>query len=200
MPSEVIVRGTVHNYIAAVDTDRPDAPNIAPAVAWGVLGDDYYTDDGIAVRLEQSIDVDTILNEIEAVDAYRSSMVKGISGQLRNLTAEALFHALNRNPVTEVIPTGTEVGYKEIDFEVGPLVRQFAILCRVDGSAYDMPNTKSVGFRTEIWFPRCFEMSGFETVLSPKGDGAMVPFNFQGLKSDVAANKATIRIANLATT
>ena len=197
MGSEVLLRGEVSVWTGVVDTARPDGPNVAPAAAWVQMGDSYWSDDGITLMVEQTIEKDYILNEAEAVDAFRTAMMKSIGGNLKNLTAEALSHALNRNAITTTSPTATEVGFREIDLDIGTLVRTFAALCRVDASPYDEANVRTAGFRTEVWFPRAFETANFESVLSPKAS-SMFPFTFEGLKSPTP-NVGSLRITDLPT-
>ena len=199
MGSEVILRGQVSMYLGPVDTDRPAAPNLPPDAAFVLLGDSYWTDDGITWTREVEYDDETILNEPQAVGDFLMSSNQMLAGSIKNFSAESLMRAFNSNPVTTTPPTSTNVGFREMSLDVGISVRKFALLCRVDGSAYDAPDVHTAGFRTEIWFPRCGERGSFESVLSAKGS-SMVPVSFKSFKSNVAANENSIRMTDLATT
>ena len=125
-------------------------------------------------------------------------MMKSISGTLKNFSLEALSYVLNSNAVTITAPTATEVGFRDVDLDVGTLVANMAVLARVGASPYDTPNVRTAGFNSEVYYPRAIEASSFEGILSPKAS-TMFPFMFEGLKSNTPALRGNLRVTDLAT-
>ena len=121
--------------------------------------------------------------------------MKSIAGNLKNYTLEALTHVLNGNAITTTPPTATEVGFRDVDLDIGTLVKNYAVLCRIGASPYDSPNIRTADFVSEIWYPRAFEDGQVESAFGPKAT-AMYAFMFEGLKSNVPANKGNLRVTD----
>ena len=197
MASEVLLRGTVDIWLGPVDTPRPSAPNIDPAAAWEKFGDSYFDDAGVTMMIDKTREKDYVLNEAEAVDVFGTVFVKSIAGNLKNYALEAMTHVLNGNAITITPPTATDVGFRDIDLDIGTLVKNYAVLCRIGASPYDQPNVKTADFMSEIWYPRAFEDGQVEATHSPKAT-TMYAFMFEGLRSNVPANRANLRTTDLA--
>ena len=76
----------------------------------------------------------------------------------------------------------------------------YAMVCTVDASPYDSSKKHRPGFRVQVYFPNCAEVSDtFESPLSPKAT-AMVPLEFKAYKSETTGRSNLIRMTTDTTT
>ena len=198
MGSEAIVQGKIRAYLAPVDTARAAAPNLAPPVAFVLIGESFFNDDGISLSSSKTREFQQINNEPLPVKSFVNAHALMATMNLMNFTAELLAIAFNSNAVTTEAPSATDAGFLEVSLEVPTTDKEFALLIVYEASAYDAAGVRTAGFNSDFYYPRVVEMGDFESVLSAKAP-AMVPLSFQALKSDTAANAAA-RMVNLATT
>ena len=193
----IYLRAPVSIYIGAVDAALPDAPNIPPAPAvWSLFADSEFTDDGLEMASEVSVEDETTLNETLPVDGWISSQMLMSTINVKDSRLEAMTRAFNGNAVRETAFSSPDFGFKEMDLEVGSVLNMFSVLFRLSDSPYDALNVRTAGWNIDIVYPRAAEVSNFAGTNSPKGEGLMYPCQFKCYKSRTAGRNALIRAVN----
>ena len=192
--------GSVYAWLAVENTARPDAPNLAPAAAWELMGTGTnvvphkdnatvrLTDEGVSWEVNQTVTPERDHNDIFPSDAFRTEADQMIGFSLKDFRAEVLRHALDSPTLLPVsAPDPDDVGYQELGVSgMGVAVAKLALLVRVDNSPYQAAGG---GYVSEFWGPSVYEMSNFTTALGSRAV-SMVPFQFMSVLSGLAAHSA----------
>jgi hypothetical protein len=130
-PFEMIATGEVDVYLAPVGTPMPE-PSEVPQAPWtrlGKSGGENYDPAGVTIALTQATSELRALKDVETRKIVRTSATKKMSGNVFDLTAEAMAYALNGNAIETTEP-GAERGYKTIGLSLGSQVTEYALLLR----------------------------------------------------------------------
>lgn len=170
-------------WIAAVGTAFPGVDE-APGGSWtkiGTSGDLNYTEDGVTVSPEQTIEKFRALGSTGPRKAWRTEEDLMISFTVADMTLEQVKAALNGNSITSTSPTTGVSGTKKIGLSRGLAVTSYALLLRGNGSAYgdDYPSQFEV--------PACYHNGNPELVFS-KGEATGVLMEFVALEDPDAAS------------
>jgi hypothetical protein len=171
-------------WIAAVGSAFPTVDE-APGGSWtkiGSSGDLNYTEDGVTISHEQTIEKFRPLGSTGARKAFRTEEDQMISFVLADMTLEQLKAALNGNSITTTAPGVGTAGTKKIGLSRGLEVTEYALLLRSSqGSAY------GDDFVMQYEVPRCYQNSNPEIVYV-KGEPAGVQMEFVALEDPDAAS------------
>lgn len=178
MSDLTILNGPITLWWAPVGTSFP-AIDTDPGVEWtkiGTSGAENYSDDGVAVSLNQTVEMWRGLGSTVAKKAFRTEEDPVISVTMVDLTLDMVRLALNQNQVTdEAASTGT-AGHRELNLERGLDVSTVALLARGVGKSPEL-----AGANLQFEMPEVFEMASQE-LSWVKGDGVGVLLEFHALK------------------
>jgi hypothetical protein len=169
-------------YLAPAGTAFP-LIDAEPAVGWtlvGTNGDRNYSDAGVTVTHNQTIDQARPAGATGPVKAWRSAEDLMISLTLWDLTLEQYMYVLNGvAPVTTAAAAGT-AGFKKTGLSRGVEITQFAALLRGE-SPY------GAGFSAQYEVPRCYQSANAKPVFV-KGKPAGLDLEFTALEDLTAAS------------
>lgn len=167
--------------------------NVAPAVAWikvGTNGASNYSDDGVTVAHDQSIETARPAGATGPVKAWRTEEDLRISLTLWDLTLEQYLYALNSNPVAATAAGTGTAGFKKVGLSLGQEIATYALLARGVSPYGD-------GYNAQYEVPRCFQSASPEPAFA-KGQPAGLELEFTALE-DLAAASALERFGRLVT-
>lgn len=172
-PFEVMV-APLAVYTGPVNEARPDL-NDTPAGNWtllGTSGKDNYTEDGVVVTPEQTIEEWFSLGSTGPQKAFRSQERLTVELNMRDLTAEHMAKIWNDASVTDTAAGSGTAGVRDFDLLQGSAVTEFGLLLRGDVSPY-MASAKM-----QIWLPRCYvETNGEMTFVKNEPAGLSIQFS-----------------------
>ena len=156
----------------------------APAGNWakiGTAGDRNYSDEGVTVAHEQTIEQFRSLGSTGPVKVSRTEESVIVRFTLWDMLLEQYRLALDNNTVATTAAGGGNAGFKEIDVYRGIDVQTIALLVRGDVSP------EGDGFKTQYEFPVCFQSGSPEPVFA-KGAPAGLALEFTALEDPNAAS------------
>lgn len=182
-PFEIIVAPfTV--YWAAVGTAFP-AIDAVPGGGWtkiGASGDRNYSEEGVTVVHEQTVEMFRSLGATGPVKASRTEESLIIRFTLWDMLLEQYRLAMNQNTVaTTAAGTGT-AGYKTLKIYKGKTVNTLGLLVRGDVSP------QGDGWKTQYEVPMCFQSGSPEPVFQ-KGAPAGLALEFTAIEDPDAASE-----------
>lgn len=131
MPELEIINGPLSVYWAPVGEAFP-AVSAAPAGNWALIGTSgahNYTDDGVTVRSEKSVEYFRALASPYPRKSFITEADVIVSVQLADFTLTQLRTALNQNVVV------SDTGFDYIPLDVGSDVNEIAVLVRGTGKS-----------------------------------------------------------------
>jgi hypothetical protein len=172
-------------YVAPIGTAFP-AVDVDPSGSWskvGSSGDLNYTEDGVTVTHNQTVEMWRALGSTGPRKAFRTEEELHIALMLADLTLEQYALAMNYNTVTTVPPDVDSVGYKKLGLSRGLEVPQRALLVRGSGSPYGdgLPMQYEVPVAVQIGEPE---------VVFTKGEPAGLALEFMALEDPDASTTA----------
>ena len=162
----------------AIDADPPGGN-------WtllGTSGDLNYSDDGVTITHEQTIEQFRPLGSTGAIKASRTEESLMIGLTLWDVSLEQYRRALNDNAVSQTAAGSGTAGFREVNLYRGRSVATMALLVR-GPSPYDE------AFRMQYEVPRVFENASPEVVYQ-KGEPAAIELEFAALIDLNAASEA----------
>lgn len=169
-------------WIAPTGTAFP-LIDAAPAVAWvklGTSGDLNYTEDGVTVTHNQSIEKFRALGSTGPRKAFRTEEELHISLVLADLTLEQYAKALEHNTVTTTAAGAGTAGYKDVGLSRGLGVERLALLVRSPNGPY------GDGWPMQYEVPIVVQV-GEPEVVFVKGEPAGLAFEFEALEDPNAS-------------
>lgn len=132
-----IVSAPFEVYIAPLSEAFPliDATPAGNWVKIGTSGALNYTEDGVTITHEQTVDFVFALGDTGPVKAFRSQEGMRIAFTLMDITLENYKYALNFNTVTDNAPSSGVAGFRSIDIRLGLDVDQRSLLIRGVGAS-----------------------------------------------------------------
>lgn len=188
-PYEIIV-GPLTLWLAPVGTAFP-LIDVAPAVAWvkvGTSGDENYTEDGVKVSHNQTIDQVRSLGSTGPRKATRGSEDLMIGVTIMDLTLEQYLYGLNGNTVTTTAAGTGTAGFKKVGLRRGLSVARHALLVR-GVSAYN----EAMSAQYEV--PICYQSASPSLTYSKRG-AAGIDLEFTALE-DASASSDVERFGRL---
>jgi len=180
MADRNIVNGPLSLYFAAVGTAFPllDVDPPAGFTLIGTSGAKNYTEDGVSVAMNQSVEVFRGLGSPTALKAFRTEEDLVITVQMADLTLAEVRRALNENAVTNTAPASGIPGTDEIKMNRGADVNTIALLVRGIGKSaqFDSGNL-------QFEFDKVYEGASQEMTFL-KGDAVGVMLEFHALEDD----------------
>lgn len=170
-------------YVAPVGTAFPDV-TVDPPADWmklGTSGTDNYTEDGVTVTHEQTVEVFRSLGSTGPRKAWRTEEGLLIGFTLVDLSAEQYAKVLNDASVTQNAAGAGTGGTDVFGLSRGQEVAAHALLARGDASP------AGDAFVTQYEVPRVFQNSEPELTFQ-KGDPAGHECEFMALEDLNAAN------------
>ncbi len=170
-------------WLAPVGTAFPEV-DVSPASPWAKLGSsgkNDYSEDGVTITHEQTIDQHFGLGGTGPQKATRSQEQLTIEGVLLDFTLDEFAKILNGATVT----AGSTVGgttTEEINLHQGTTVKEFALLCRT-------VSPKNASKVRQYQIPRVYQSAEPAPVYS-KSAVAGVAFKFTALEDLNAATEA----------
>lgn len=165
-------------WVAAVGVAFPVIDE-EPGASWtkvGTSGDLNYTEDGVTVTHNQSVEMWRALGSTGPRKAFRSEEELHVSLVLADLTLEQYSLALNHNSVTTEPPDAGVAGYKKVGLSRGAEVPQRALLVRGAGaSAYGS------GWAAQYEVPVAVQIGEPEVVFT-KGEPAGLALEYMALE------------------
>lgn len=170
-------------WVAAVGVAFPEVDD-PPGVGWtkvGTSGDLNYTEDGVTVTHNQSVELWRALGSAGPRKAFRTEEELHIALTLADLTLEQYAIALDLGTVTTSAPGAGVAGFKKIGLSRGLDVPQRALLVRgVGASPY------GAGWDVQYEVPIAIQMAEPEVVFV-KGEPAGLALEFVALEDPNAA-------------
>lgn len=151
-------------------TEDPTTADTAWERLGGSGGDKRYSEDGVTVGLNQTINPWTPAGSTMPVKAFRTSEASQLNiPELANLTVEQLALILDRAATTTTTATG-EPDTEEVGLQRGPNVAVYAVLAR-GASPYDNANL------AQFQVPRAYQ-DGEISLQYTKGQPAVINATF----------------------
>jgi hypothetical protein len=169
-------------YLAPTGTAFPDIDE-TPAVAWvklGSSGDLNYTEDGVTLTHNQSIEKFRALGSTGPRKAFRTDEELHISLVVADLTLENYAKALEHNTVTTTAAGAGVPGSKKLGLSRGLGVERLALLVRSPNGPY------GDGFAMQYEVPIAVQVAEPEVVFV-KGEPAGLAFEFEALEDPAAS-------------
>jgi len=182
-PYEIIV-APFELWLAPVTTTFPYADD-APAGDWklfGTNGKDNYSEDGVTITHEQTINQIRTLGSTGPKKVSRPSENLTMALILQDLSAEQYGKVLNGVTVTDVAAASGTPGTKDILFRMGLAVTTFALLCKGASPYGD-------GWSMQYQVPIVYQ-SANPTPVFNKGDAAGLALTFTAIEDPAAATPA----------
>lgn len=127
-----IVAAPLTIWVAATGTSFPDV-DTTPDGTWtklGTSGDLNYSEDGVTVTHNQTIDTFTPVGTTAARKAWRTAESLMVECTLVDLSPAMYAKVLNDASVTTTAPSAGTPGTKKFDLQMGSDVALFAVLAR----------------------------------------------------------------------
>jgi hypothetical protein len=163
-----------------------------PAGNWtkiGTSGDRNYSEDGVTVSHQQTVELIRVLGSTGPVKAARTEELLVVSFTLFDMLLEQYRLGLDNNAVTTTAAGSGTPGYKEVDLYRGLDVTMLALLVRGTVSP------EGDGWNTQYEVPQCFESGSPEPVFV-KGAPAALALEFTAIE-DPNASSAAARFGRL---
>ena len=175
-----IVNGPLSLYFASVGTTFPLVDDDPPTgfTLIGTSGAKNYMEDGVAVAMNQSIEMFRGLGSTTALKAFRTEEDLVITVQMADLTLSEVRRALNENAVTNTPAASGIPGTDEIKLDRGVDVNTIALLVRGIGKSAQFE-----GGNLQFEFDKVYE-SGSQELTFVKGEPAGVLLEFHALEDD----------------
>lgn len=165
----------------------------APAGNWvkiGTSGALNYTEDGVTVTHEQTIEMVRSLGDTGPIKAFRTEETLRIGFTLMDITLENYKYALNFGTVTDNAPGSGIAGFRSIDLHAGLDVDDRALLVRGLNASPYLANTN-----VQYQIPVAFENAS-PAIVYQKGVPAGLELEWIA-KVDAAAASASKRFGTL---
>lgn len=173
-------------WVAAVGTAFPEFDE-TPSGSWtkvGTSGDLNYSEDGVTVTHNQTVEKFRALGSTGPRKAFRAEEELHISLTLHDLTLEQYALAMNYNTVTTVAAGSGVPGIKKLGLSRGLDVLQRTLLVRgADASPY------GTGWGLQYEIPVAVQI-GEPEVVFVKGEPAGLALEFEALENPAAASPA----------
>lgn len=179
-----MVVGGADIYLAPVGESYPDV-DAAPSGNWELLGSSGkkdYSEDGITINHEQTLNQFRSLGSTGPRKVSRSEENLTVTGVLEDLTLEQYAKILNDVSVSTGTTSGSGADTKEITTRQGVDVSVFALLIRI-------PNAYGNGWLAQAEIPRVYQSDNPSPVYS-KDEKAGLSFTFTALEDENAATDA----------
>lgn len=153
-PFELVV-GPLEVYTGPVNEAQPDLAD-APAGNWtllGTSGDQNYSEDGVVIDPQQTIEEWSALGSTGVQQAFRTNERIEVTVTLHDLTAEHMAKAWNDATVTDTAAGSGTAGVRHFPMLRGLSVSEHALLLRWPVSPY------MASGKMQLWIPRCYVMS-----------------------------------------
>ena len=175
-----IVNGPLSLYFASVGTAFPLVDDDPPTgfTLIGTSGAKNYMEDGVAIAMNQSIEMFRGLGSTTALKAFRTEEDLVITVQMADLTLAEVRRALNENAVTNTPAASGIPGTDEIKLDRGVDVNTIALLVRGIGKSAQFE-----GGNLQFEFDKVYE-SGSQELTFVKGEPAGVLLEFHALEDD----------------
>ncbi len=184
LPLEIVAQ-PFNVYIAPVGESFPDVDE-TPGGNWvliGTSGNRNYTEDGVTVQHEQTVEEFRSLGSTGPMKVFRTSENLIISFTLADLTLENYKYALNFNTVSDTAAGSGTPGHRDIDLYLGPDdVAQRALLVRGMNASPYLANT-----HVQYQVPVVFEV-GSKEIVSQKVTPIGLALEFRAIDDPIAAS------------
>lgn len=173
-----ILAGPVTVWLAAASTAEVDV-DTTPSGSWtklGTSGSDNYSEDGVTVTHEQSIETFRALGTTGNRKAWRTEEEHMVEFEIMDLTAELYAKALNDASITTTAAGSGTPGSKSIPLLQGHDVTLYALLARTEGQS-----PYGDAWNAQYWIPVCYQSENAEVVFK-KGEPAGLKFKFAALE------------------
>lgn len=180
-----IIAGPLELYWAPVGTAMP-AIGVAPETPWtliGKSGSSNYTDDGVAVTFDETLEDFVPLGQTLPIKSFRTAEGLLVSVTVADLSLDTVRLALNQNAVT----TGT--GDKSVSLYRGVNVAEMALLARGVGKS---PELEGGNLQFEIFRAR---VAGTHELSFVKGAPAGVLLEFSAMFDTDKNDVGVLRVA-----
>ncbi len=169
-------------YFAATGTSFPEVDDTAVTgfTKIGTAGDRNYSEDGVVVVHEQTIELFRMLGGTGPRKAVRTEEGLMVRFTLHDLTPEEYNAGLNNNAETTVAAASGTPGHKDIKLYQDIDVVLMALLVRGNVS------TEGAGWLTQYQIPVCFQSASPEVTFA-KGAPAGLALEFTALEDPDAA-------------
>lgn len=184
-PYEIIL-SPAEVYIALEGETFP-AINAIPGGNWvilGTAGKRNQNSAGVKIRHNETQKKHTTAGATGAVKAIRTAEEHLIEVTIEDLTLEVYAKAMNLAGVREVAAASGVAGYKSMGLKMGFDVQTWAVLVRVEASAY------GDGLNTQWQFPKCIESGNVELTFDGEGNAAGLKFVYEALEDPNAASES----------
>jgi hypothetical protein len=172
-------------YLAPEGSTFPliDADPTAPWVKIGSSGDLNYTEDGVTVTHNQTVETFRALGSTGPRKAFRTEEELHISLTLADVTLEEYAKALEHNTVSTNAASSGVAGYKELGLSRGLSVERRALLVKSPNGPY------GDGWPMQYEVPVVVQI-GEPEVVYVKGEPAGIMLEFLALEDPDAGNNA----------
>ncbi len=184
-PLEIVV-GPLQLYVAPVGEAFP-AIEDTPAGNWalvGTSGDKNYSEDGVTLTHEQSIELIMVAGSTGPIKAVRTSEGLTVGVTIFDLTLEEYTRVINNVTPTDVSAGGGFPGTRAIQLRRGSSVVEFALLAKGLESS---PELVATPLQYEL--PRMF-VGGEPSLVFAKGDATGLEMEFTALEDPAASTDA----------
>jgi hypothetical protein len=179
-----MVVGGAEVWLAPVGESYPDVDN-SPSGNWAKLGSSGkkdYSEDGITINHEQTLNQFRSLGSTGPRKVSRSEENLTVTGVLEDLTLEQYAKILNDVSVSSGTTSGSGADIKEITTRQGLDVSLFALLIRI-------PNAYGDSWQAQVQIPRVYQSDNPSPVFS-KDEKAGLAFTFTALEDENASTDA----------
>lgn len=175
-----IINGPLSLYFAPVGTTFPDIDDEPPTgfTLIGTSGAKNYTEDGVSVAMNQSIEEFRGLATTHALKAFRTEEETIVTVTMADLTLTEVRRALNENAVNVTAAGGGIAGVDDISLDRGAVVNTIALLVRGLGKS---PQFATGNLQFEL--DKAYE-GGSQELTFVKGEPAGVLLEFHALEDD----------------
>ena len=172
-------------YFATTGTSFPevDDTGVTGFTKIGTSGDRNYSEDGVVIVHEHTIELFRSLGSTGPVKAMRTEEGLLVRFTLHDMTPEEYNAGLNNNAETTVAAGSGTPGHKDINLYQNIDVAMMALLVRGNVSS------EGAGWLTQYQIPWCFQ-SGSPEVTFSKGAPAGLALEFTALEDPNAATPA----------
>lgn len=168
-------------WLAPVGTAFP-LIDAVPAETWvlvGTSGDRNYSEEGVTVSHDQTIEKITPAGALGPVKAFRTAEEQMIAVTLWDMTLEQYATALNDATIATTAAGAGTAGYKKIGLSRGEEITLYALLVRG-------PSAYGADMNAQYEVPRCYQ-SGNPKPVFAKGKPSALALEFTTLEDPNAA-------------
>lgn len=177
MPSSPfeLVSAPITIYTAPERTAAPEisADPPAPWAQFGTNGASSYSEDGLTVSPEQTVEEQMVLGSTIAQKAFRTAESFTMGLTLFDLSAETFALMMSNQAITQTPPASGVGGRRDVPLKRGFEVHVFALLAK-GFSPYGN------NMFTQFWIPRCY-ISDIGEATYTKGEATGFDVEFMGL-------------------